>query len=226
MKILGIDTTTKFLCIGIYDDTRIYEYNLEVGRGLSTLLTQTIKRILDAQGYQVRDIDYFACGLGPGSFTGMRVGLATIKGLSWAIRKPVIGISTLDILARDVRDTDSQIVPIIDAKRNLIYCAVYKNKNGRMNRIKSYMLLKEEELRKCVKPNSILLGDAVSLYKESILRNIKGAIILDKDYWYPKAHNIIALALERIRDKKFDNPFDIKPIYLYPKECQVKQGQR
>ncbi len=224
MKILGIDTTTKFLCLGIYDDTKVYEYNLEVGRMLSTLLIKTIKRVLDALGWQVSDIDYFACGLGPGSFTGMRVGLAAIKGLSWVTNKPIIGISTLDILARNVMDTDKPVVPVIDARRNLIYCAVYKYKNGRMNRIKSYMLLSEEELLKRAKPNSIILGDAVSLYKEGLQRNIKGAVILDRDYWYPKARNIIGLSLERIRDKKFDNPFDIKPIYLYPKECQIKNA--
>jgi tRNA threonylcarbamoyladenosine biosynthesis protein TsaB len=226
MKILGIDTTTRFLCLGIYDDNKVYEYNLEVGRRLSVLLVQTIKRVLDTLGWQVSDIDYFACGLGPGSFTGMRVGLATVKGLSWMTNKPIIGISTLDILACNARDTDKPVVPIIDAKRNSIYCAVYKNKNGRMQRIKSYRLLGEEEFLKCIIPNSIILGDALSLYKDSILRNIKGVTILDKDYWYPRACNIIRLSLERIRDKKFDNPFDIKPIYLYPKECQVRQNQR
>lgn len=147
MKILGIDTTTKFFCLGIYDGAnpvrntaypnrynlisngaKIYEYNLEVGRMLSALLIQTIKRVLDALGWQVSDIDYFACGLGPGSFTGMRVGLATIKGLSWAVNRPLIGISTLDILARNVKNSNSPVVPVIDAKRNSIYCAVYKNK--------------------------------------------------------------------------------------------------
>jgi len=223
MKILGIDTTTKFLCLGIYDDNKIYEYNLEAGRSLSALLAQTIKRVLDALGWQTSDIDYFACGLGPGSFTGIRVGLATIKGLSWVTNKPIIGISTLDILARNATDTDKQIIPIIDAKRNSIYCAVYKNKNGRLNRIKSYMLLSEKEFLKCAEPNSVILGDAVSLYKDSILGNIREVTILDKDYWYPKARNIIGLSLERIRDKKFARPFDIKPIYLYPKECQIRK---
>jgi tRNA threonylcarbamoyladenosine biosynthesis protein TsaB len=222
MKILGIDTTTKFLCLGIYDDNKMYEYNLEVGRKLSSLLSVTIKRVLDALKLRADDIDYFACGLGPGSFTGTRTGLATIKGMSWALKKPVIGISTLDILARNVRHTDKPIVPLIDAKRELIYCSVFKNENGRLVKVKPYMLLSKEELFKKIKGNAIILGDAIDLYRDKILMHVKGATILDKDYWYPKARNIILLALERIRDKKFDNPFDIKPIYLYPKECQIK----
>lgn len=222
MKILGIDTTTKFLCLGIYDGNKVYEYNLEVGRMLSALLVKSIRRVLDALGWKAYDIDYFACGLGPGSFTGMRVGLATIKALSWVTQKPITGISTLEILARNVTDTDKQVIPAIDAKRNLFYCSVYKYKDGRISRMKPYMLLSEKEFLRCARPNSIILGDAVSLYKETLQKNIRGAVILDKDYWYPKARHIIGLALERIRDKKFESPFDIKPIYLYPKECQIE----
>jgi len=84
------------------------------------------------------------------------------------------------------------------------------------------MLLTCDEFFKRIKPQSIIFGDAISLYKEKISRNIKGVTILDKDYWYPKAHNIVDSALERIRDKKFNNLLDIKPIYLYPKECQIR----
>jgi tRNA threonylcarbamoyladenosine biosynthesis protein TsaB len=240
VKILAIDTTTKFLCLGAYDGAKIYEYNLELGTKHSALLVPTIKKVLDALGWYISEVDYFACGLGPGSFTGMRVGLATIKGLSWATKRPVIGISTLDILAQNVnpaphpnpkegsftrcgvKDIDKDIIPIIDAKRNLIYCSIYKNKNKNLSRIKPYMLLSREEFFRIAKPDSIIFGDAVNPFKEEIMRRIRGVNILDKDSWYPKAHNIIALTLERIKNKKFNNPFNLKPIYLYPKECQIK----
>lgn len=223
MKILAIDTTTKFLTIAIYSDGKIGEYNLEVGRQLSNLITLSIKRVLDAVNLEVKDIDYFACGLGPGSFTGIRTGVATIKGLSWIRNKPVIGISTLDILAQNIKDTDKQIIPVIDAKRNLIYSAIYKKKSGLLKRIGAYLLVSKEELCKRAGKNSIILGDAISLYGDSFVKNIKGAQILDKDYWYPKAHNLIALALGKIKAKKFKDAFNIKPIYLYPKECQIKK---
>lgn len=223
MKILAIDTTTKFLTIAIYIDGKVGEYNLEVGRQLSNLITLSIKRVLDAVNLEVKDIDYFACGLGPGSFTGIRIGVATIKGLSWIRNKPVIGISTLDILAQNVKDTDKQIIPVIDAKRNLVYSAIYKKKSGLLKRIGAYLLVSKEELCKRAGKNSIILGDAISLYGDSFVKNIKGAQILDKDYWYPKAHNLIALTLEKIKAKKFKDAFNIKPIYLYPKECQIKK---
>lgn len=224
MKILGIDTTTKFLCLGIYDDTKIYEYNLELGIRQSSLIIPTIKRVLNALGWNINDIDYFACGLGPGSFTGIRVGLATLKGMTWPINKPIVGISTLDILARNVRITEGGvIVPIIDAKRNLIYTSIYKVKLGSFKKISPYMLLTEEEFFKKIKDNAIIFGDAVSLYKQKLLSKIKGVNLLDQDYWYPKGRHIIDVALERIKAKKFNNAFNLKPVYLYPKECQVKK---
>jgi tRNA threonylcarbamoyladenosine biosynthesis protein TsaB len=225
MKILGIDTSTKFLSVGVYDGDKVYAYNLEVGRRLSSLLAKTLKRILDSLGWQASDIDYFACGLGPGSFTGIRVGVATIKGLAWSLHKPIIGISTLDILARNVKARDVTIIPMVDAKRNLIYCSIYKTKGSIQKRITPYLLLTEAQFQKKMSVESIIFGDALPLYKENILRNIKNVTILDRDYWYPRGHNIIELALERIKQKKFSNAFKIKPIYLYPKECQIKNAK-
>jgi len=229
MKILGIDTTTRFLCLGIYENNKIYEYNLDLGRRLSALITLTIKRVLDALGWRIKDIDYFACGLGPGSFTGMRVGIAAIKGLAFSLNKPVIGVSTLDILARNAGISGgSYVVPIVDAKRNLIYCSIYRNKPGQLVRLSPYMLLTIDEFLGKIKSkdNAVILGDAVNLYKEKILTNMRNVTVLDKDYWYPAGRNIINLAIEKINSKKADSAARIKPVYLYPKECQIRKAIR
>jgi len=224
MKILGVDTTTRFLCLGIYDGSKIYEYNLDLGRRLSSFITVTIKRVLDALDWQINDIAYFACGLGPGSFTGMRVGIAAVKGLAFSLNKPVIGISTLDILARNSGIHGEYVIPIVDAKRDLIYCSVYRNKNGKFSRVKPYALLTIDDFFKKMKIGGdvVILGDAVSLYKQKILVNMKNATVLDKDYWYPCGRNIIDLARERINSRMVTNASGIAPVYLYPKECQIK----
>lgn len=222
MRILAIDSSTKFLCLGLYDDGKIYEYNLDLERKHSSLIVVTIKRVLDALEWKINEIDYFACGLGPGSFTGIRVGLATVKGFSWALNKPLLGISTLEILARNVGWYASYIVPAIDAKRNLIYCSIYKIKDGKLKKVAPYMLLSVEKFLRKVKPKSTILGDAIEKYKPKMLREIKSVTLLDKDYWYPQARNIIIISLEKIKKKSIDSHFKIKPIYLYPKECQIK----
>jgi len=226
VKILGIDTSTNFLALALNDDKKLFEYRLEAGRRISLLLTQTIQRTLDALKWEAGDIDYFACGIGPGSFTGVRMGLATIKGLAWSLHKPVIGISTLDIIARGTGFREGVIFSAIDAKRGLIYCSAYKIKNGTQKRIMPYMLLTEDEFLRKVGPNSMISGDAIALYGESISRQIRGVGILDKDYWYPRPGNIIEIALERIKQAKYGNAFGILPIYLYPKECQIRKTQK
>jgi len=222
MKILGIDTTTKRLCLGLYVDGKFYEYSLQVGRNLSALLVPIIQRVICAVGLKIADIDYFACGLGPGSFTGMRIGLATIKGLSVVKNKPVIGISTLDILAKNAQVKDRLIITALDARRSLIYCSSYKYAQGILKRQSAYFLLSLDELVRKFPGKAVILGDAVALYGDEFLTRIKNATVLDKDYWSPQAHNLIELALAKIRAKQFSSVLTIKPIYLYPKECQIK----
>jgi len=223
MKILGIDTSSRFLCVGLWDKNKIYSFNLELGPKLANLITPTIGGILHALSWKISDIDYFACGLGPGSFTGLRVGLATIKGLAWSANKPIVGISSLDILARNVRASQSTIVPVVDAKRSLIYCSAYKINGSYLKRIMPYQLLTKEELIRKLKGNVLLLGDALDLYKQEILNRTKKASVLDRDLWYPQPHNIILAALQGIRAKKVTDSFSVLPIYLYPKECQIKK---
>ena len=222
MKILGIDTTTKRLCLGLYVDGKFYEYSLQVGRNLSALLVPTIQRAICAVGIKISQIDYFACGLGPGSFTGMRIGLATIKGLSVVKNKPVIGISTLDILAKNVPLKDRLIVTALDARRSLIYCSSYKYQQGSLKRQSAYALLSLDELVKKFPSKVVILGDALALYNDALLTRIKHVTVLDKDYWIPQAHNLIELALAKIKAKQLSSVFTVKPLYLYPKECQIK----
>ncbi len=221
MKILALDTSTKFLCLALYEHGKLYGYNLKAENRLSVLLGVTIKRALGAVGWRPEDIDYFAVGLGPGSFTGMRVGISAIKGLSWATKKAVVGVPTLDLLALNAASHSGYIAPMIDAKRNLIYAAIYRIKGAQLSRITGYMLVAPDAFFKKIKNNTLALGDAIALDKAGILRNTKGVTLLDADYWYPKPHNLIKLALEKIKQKKISDAFKIKPIYLYPKECQI-----
>ncbi|MGA2775694.1 MAG: tRNA (adenosine(37)-N6)-threonylcarbamoyltransferase complex dimerization subunit type 1 TsaB [Candidatus Omnitrophota bacterium] len=222
MKILALDSTTKILTLGIYNDGVEAEYNLEVGRKLSQVIDKSVERVLAASGLTLREINYFASGLGPGSFTGMRVGISFIKGLSWANKKPVIGLSTLDIIAQQVEEDSQPIIVSLDARRNLIYSCIYKKTSGRLKKMSPYMLLSIGDLLKKTPKGSLILGDALSLYAENFLKAAKGANLLGKEFWYPKAHNLIRLTLAKIKEKKVYDAFSVKPIYLYPKECQIK----
>ena len=226
MKILGIDTSTDFLCIGLTCGSKLYEYRLEAARKMSVLITAHIRRILQTLDLHTQDIDFFACGLGPGSFTGLRVGVATIKGLSYTNKKPIAAVSTLDILANEVKSSSGTIIPALDAKRGLIYCCVYESNGKTIKKTSPYMLLSLPEFLKKVKPGSIILGDAIKLYENEFLKSSLRLSLLEKDYWYPKGHNIIKLAQNQITKGKLADSFTIEPIYLYPKECQIRPHKK
>ncbi len=238
MKILGMDTSTKVLCIGVCDGKRTCGYSLEVGTKLGSLITVTIERILSRMELRIQDFDYLACGQGPGSFTGLRVGIATVKGLSLPFKKPIVAISTLDILAAGAKEYGDllmalaiwkakplpyRLMPIVDAKRSLIYTSIYTHNSGVLRKIAPYMLLDEQQLLAKIKPGTILFGDAVALYKDKIMRKIPGVTFLDRDYWYPKPHALLELGTQRIAAGKLKDAFRVEPLYLYPKECQIKK---
>lgn len=222
MRILGIDTTTKFFCLGILDGQNFYSYRVQLFKKQASLAVPTIKRVLDVLGLKLKDFDYFACGLGPGSFTGIRIGLSIIKSISFALDKPVVGFSTLDILAKAVRQ-QGYLVPIMDARREMFFSAIYKNSKNKLTRISGYKLIARADFYKIVPKDAYIFGDALEIYKEEIRKNLPSVNLLDSDFWYPQPRSIIDLAEEKIKKEETSNYLKIKPIYLYPKECQVKR---
>jgi len=138
--------------------------------------------------------------------------------------QPVVGISTLDILARNAPKEINckKIVPVLDARRGLLYYSIYAKVNRRLRRMIPYRLATKKEFFKDVSSGSIILGDGLECCLDELHRCSLGITLLDKDYWYPKANQLVRLAQERIKEGKFCESTKIKPIYLYPKECQIK----
>jgi len=145
-----------------------------------------------------------------------------MKGLAWALKKPLVGIPTLDILAMNAPRGTGFCMPIVDAKRGLLYSSLYRLTAQGIKRVMPYMLLSETEIIKKVKPRTVFLGDGITLHAEAVSCALRGARILDKDYWFPQGKNIIELAMQKIKEGEGADPFKVLPLYLYPKECQVR----
>jgi tRNA threonylcarbamoyladenosine biosynthesis protein TsaB len=224
LRILGIDTSSRFLSIALSKDEDILrEENYLLDRRHSGFLIPKIKDMLDKLGFIIDDVDAFVIGLGPGSFTGLRIGVSTAKGFGIATKKPCIGVASIDALALNADGIDRLIVPIIDAKRGNVYSSIYERKGNKIIRVSEYLLLPIEKLVKKLKGDAVFLGDAISLYKEKIKTLDKKAAFLDEQNWYPKAGNIIRLGFDRIEKKKDIVLDKLVPIYLYPQDCQVKK---
>jgi tRNA threonylcarbamoyladenosine biosynthesis protein TsaB len=224
MIILGLDTATKFSAIAIFKDKKIYHYRINLGRELARALLPSLKQILEALSVKPEQIDYFAVGLGPGSFTGLRIGLATVKGLAMALEKKVIGIPTLDIIARNAMPDSGYnfFCPLIDAKRDLVFMSLYKDTREGYKRVVTYKLVSLPQLYKIIPKETLFLGDALKLYRKELMLNVKAASFSEEDFFYPSPEKIIEIAKERITQRQFTEIKKLKPIYLYPKECQIK----
>jgi len=222
VKILAIDSSSRFFSAAISEDKKlISERNIELERRLFEELIGTIKDLLIKTGITLKEIDAFCVGLGPGSFTGLRIGVSTMKGLAFSLKIPLLGVSSLDALAYNAKGFRGLICPIIDAKRENLYSCLYEYNKDRLVKKSGYLLIDLKSLIKKINKPAVFLGDGINLYKKQISQEIKEALFLPSDFWYPKASIIARLGLEKLaRAKNFDSA-RIRPLYLYPKECQI-----
>ncbi len=229
INILAVDTSSSKFCLGIVNRKgKTAEYNLLCGIRHTELFLPTVRKALRRLRLSIDEIDCFAVGLGPGSFTGLRISLAFTKGFALALKRPIVGLPTLDVIARNCTSEKRQIVcPVIDARRNLVYTALYEAGGNRsLKRLSPYLLIGIDELIKRARPYESVsfLGDGLSLYQQRIRQRIKGSLFLGEDNWYPEAGRLISLARELIDRGRFIDARRIKPIYLYPKECQIQNA--
>ncbi|MCH5202960.1 MAG: tRNA (adenosine(37)-N6)-threonylcarbamoyltransferase complex dimerization subunit type 1 TsaB, partial [Oscillospiraceae bacterium] len=126
MKILGIDSSAKTASVGIVEDNNVID-ELLINKGLthSETLVPMIDEILNRNNLTIDDIDAFAVNNGPGSFTGVRIGVAVVKGLAFQKNKPCYEVSTLDSIALNCKDKEGLVVCVIDARRNQMYNALF-----------------------------------------------------------------------------------------------------
>ncbi len=164
MKILAIDTTSSVASVAVsIDDTLSAEYTLNHGLTHSKFLLSMIDEVLSRLGLTLSDMDYFAVANGPGSFTGLRIGIATVKGLAFAENKPVIAVSTLEAMAYNYSHSDYVICPLMDARAGQVYTALYKRVRGNLKEILPPQATEIENILSAVSKYKkvLFLGDGV-----------------------------------------------------------------
>jgi tRNA threonylcarbamoyl adenosine modification protein YeaZ len=223
MKILGIDTSTDFLSIAVVDEsTLLVNFEHLCKRQHLSYLMPSIKEILKKSNLSLRDLDGFAVSIGPGSFTGLRVGVSTVKGLALISQKPVVGIASLDVIAQNVVYFPDIICPIIDAKKNKLYSALYQSKDNRLKKLSKYLLISLAQLMtKIGRRRTLFLGDGIKLYKDDISQLCPQAEFAPTSLWFPRASIVAKMGLCAIAKGRGDNPYELVPMYLYSRECSI-----
>ncbi len=236
MLILAVDTATRCSSAALLDDDLplAEETVLSAHTHLANLMP-SIDRLLSRIDADIKDIDLFAAAAGPGSFTGLRVGVTTIKTLSFSLKKPALGISTLEGLACNVREHAGFIAPMIDARKKEIFAALYQS-NGRELRLSAGPFVEpvEKFIARIEKP-ALLVGNAIDAYKRRIADCESDALTLsDRDRSIHHASSIGRLAFKRFEAKKEETVFEwsmeyssnVNPVYVRRPEAEINRLKR
>ena len=136
MQILALDTTALTASAALWrDGSLVAQYILNSGHTHSTTLLPMIRHMLETSGVPLANIDQMACSVGPGSFTGIRIGIATIKGLAFGTGKPCLGVSSLEAMAYGMKYADGIVCPVINARRTQYYSALFRVSDGVVTRL-------------------------------------------------------------------------------------------
>ena len=167
MIILAIDTSTRFLSVAVADgDRALSSYHREAHMRHSSRLIPTIEACLKRARLKLKDVDGFAVSIGPGSFTGLRIGVTTVKALAFSLKRPVAAVPTLDAIAEGAKRFKGVISPVIDAKKRKVYSCFYESDGKRIKRLTKYLLIEPDRLAKMTERfgNVLRLGDGVGIY--------------------------------------------------------------
>lgn len=175
-----------------------------------------VENLLDNCNLDIDSIDGFVVSKGPGSFTGLRIGMATIKGLSFGGNKPYVSISSLDALAYSIAPFNGIICPVMDALRNNVYTALYKSCNGKLEQIMDYSALDINELVDMLNEkgeNVMFIGDGLNNTKEYILENCNNCFFPPNHLNLVRASSLGELGLLKLKNGEYDDS-NSAPFYL------------
>lgn len=219
MRILAIDSSGLVATVAILEkNSMLAEYTLNYKKTHSQTLLPMLDEIVKQLDFDLETIDAIAVAAGPGSFTGLRIGSATAKGLGLALDKPVIPVPTVDALAYNLWGVNDVVCPMMDARRNQVYTGLYAFEDGAMKCIIPQKAVAVEEILEDINQKGqpvIFLGDGVPVQKETIAEKVK------VPYQFAPAHlarqragALGALALVYYKEGKYENARDHKPDYL------------
>lgn len=222
MKILAFDTSTKFLTIACLEDKAVKSsFHKDVGIEHSELLVSTIEKCLKKMQWKISDIELVCVGLGPGSFTGLRIALAAVKGFAAVLPMKVLGVPTMDAIIKNIPlERCKFAAPLLDARKGKVYTCIY-DVSKTYERTTDYILTDIASLSDGLDKKVLFFGDAVGKYKKELESSAFAEYDEDID-WFPRADEIGRIGFERSL-KGTDDPEKLEPLYLHPKECSIKQ---
>lgn len=231
MKILALDSSGLVASVAlIEDESLIAEYTVNYKKTHSQTLLPMMDEIVRMTETELNSVDAIAVAKGPGSFTGLRIGAATAKGLGLALKKPIIGIPTVEGLAMNFYGTDALICPLMDARRNQVYTGIYRFLDGRLQIVKDQVPVGIEQVIEALNligEKVVFLGDGVPVYRQTIEEKIA------VPYHFAPAHvnkqraaAVGVRALDYFEKGMFVSADEFKPEYLRLSQAEREQLEK
>jgi len=227
--ILGIETSTSQVSCALGGPEEVIAASRVLrGQRHAETLTPMISQVLAAGGVQPSELGAIAVGVGPGLYTGLRVGLATARAMAFALRVPMIGIASLDLLAFPVRFTSRTIVTVIDARRSEVFWAAYRATPGGVQRLGEHRVDSPDDVvaELEAEPGEFLLvGDGARRYR-SRFEGLAHAEFGDAGLHHPSAEALVELAHPLAVREEFVQPEEIRPLYLRKPDAAANWVER
>ena len=230
MKILGIDTSTMAANVAVIEDDKlICEYTINTKKTHSQKLMPMIENMLNLSDISIKDIEAIAICVGPGSFTGLRIGMATAKAMSHVNNIPIVGVNSLEVLATNMDLCNRKICSILDAQRNQVYTGKYIIENGELKELEEISINPIDDLLKELEEsldNWVILGEATYKYKDKI-ESISNIEIPSSANNITKASSLCNVARKKIiENKDIHNCYDINPMYIRKSQAEEQYEEK
>jgi len=228
MKILAVDTSTMSGSLALLDDeTLAAEWTLRSAQTHNRRLLKSIDSLLREAGWDLESIDAFAVASGPGSFTGLRIGMSTVKVLAWTTGKLYASICSLDALALPFSFSSNPVCTLLDARKSEVYCALYApDGKGGLSLMIHYAAMSPSRLAgnliSRVSEPVIFCGDGWTAYRNVLTKKLGNLVLEPPSYFHIiRAASIGELARRRFVKGEHDDPRSSAPLYIRPSEAEI-----
>jgi tRNA threonylcarbamoyladenosine biosynthesis protein TsaB len=228
MKVFGIDTAVGTGSVAIVeDDVLIAEVLLTSRQTHARRIMKAVDTVLAMTGSPLSDLDGFAVSVGPGSFTGLRIGISTVKGLAFSVGKPITAVTTLDALAFQFPYVRTLICPMLNARKKAVYVALYRaGQDGAVARVSDYKVISPLDWLSCITEPCLFVGDGMAEYG-SLIKQKMGILA----HFAPpflntiRASVIASIGMERLKNEETDDAETLVPFYIRPSDAEIKRAR-
>jgi tRNA threonylcarbamoyladenosine biosynthesis protein TsaB len=226
MKILAVETATTWQSVAILEDDRILAMHAQEAGGVQgSLLLPTIDRLISQSGLQLGDLSGLACSIGPGSFTGIRVGIATCLGLRGATGLPLTLVPTLEAMARNLEPATAPVCPMLVSRRGEVYWAIFRwNGDGRLDRVVGEQVGTPGAFAQSLTEPTLVFGAGWSSMESEIRTALPASVIVTvgpQQVFKPSAIQVARIGLERLRRGELAGDL-VAPLYVQRAEAEIQ----